>query len=60
MQTDFFQVLNYVVVVEVSKKDLKLSDRIYKCECGNVIDRDFQAALNLKRYGENALKESVA
>lgn len=43
------------------KKDLKLSDRIYKCECGNVIDRDFQAALNLKRYGENVLKQqSVA
>ena len=42
------------------KKDLKLSERIYKCECGNVIDRDFQAALNLKRYGENVLKESVA
>ena len=39
------------------KKDLKLSDRIYKCECGNVIDRDYQAALNLKRYGENVLKE---
>ena len=34
------------------KKDLKLSDRIYKCECGNVIDRDFQASLNLKAYGE--------
>ena len=34
------------------KKDLKLSDRVYKCECGNVIDRDYQAALNLKRYGE--------
>ena len=34
------------------KKDLKLSDRIYKCECGNVIDRDFQASLNLKDYGE--------
>ena len=42
------------------KKDLKLSDRIYKCECGNVIDRDYQAALNLKRYGENVLKQSVA
>ena len=41
------------------KKDLKLSDRIYKCECGNVIDRDYQAALNLKIYGENVLK-SVA
>lgn len=34
------------------KKDLKLSDRIYKCECGNVIDRDFQASLNLRNYGE--------
>lgn len=43
------------------KRDLKLSDRIYKCECGNVIDRDFQASLNLKRYGENVLKQqSVA
>ncbi len=37
---------------ESIKKDLKLSDRIYKCECGNVIDRDFQASLNLKAYGE--------
>ena len=34
------------------KKDLKLSDRTYRCECGNVIDRDFQAALNLRAYGE--------
>ena len=39
------------------KKDLKLSDRIYKCECGNVIDRDYQAALNLKRYGEMFLEQ---
>ena len=37
------------------KKDLKLSDRIYKCDCGNVIDRDYQASLNLKQYGENVL-----
>lgn len=42
------------------KKDLKLSDRIYKCECGNVIDRDFQASLNLKIYGENVLKQQSA
>ena len=34
------------------KKDLKLSDRIYRCKCGNIIDRDLQAALNLKAYGE--------
>ena len=41
------------------KKDLNLSDRIYRCECGNVIDRDYQAALNLKQYGENVLKQYV-
>ena len=41
------------------KKDLKLSDRIYKCECGNVIDRDYQASLNLKKYGENVLSQSI-
>ena len=34
------------------KKDLKLSERIYRCDCGNVVDRDLQAAVNLKRYGE--------
>ena len=39
------------------KKDLRLSDRIYKCECGNIINRDFQASLNLKKYGENVLKQ---
>jgi len=33
------------------KKDLKLSDRVYKCEkCGLVIDRDFNASINLKNY----------
>jgi len=33
------------------KKDLKLSDRIYKCShCGLVIDRDYNASLNLANY----------
>ncbi|MBR1579966.1 MAG: transposase, partial [Selenomonadaceae bacterium] len=33
------------------KKNLRLSERIYHCEkCGNEIDRDLQAAINLKRY----------
>ena len=41
------------------KKDLKLSDRIYQCVCGNIIDRDFQASLNLKQYGENVLKQNL-
>ena len=35
------------------KKDLKLKDRTYICaECGNVIDRDYQASVNLQRYKE--------
>lgn len=41
------------------KTDLKLSDRIYRCTCGNTIDRDLQASLNLKTYGETVLHESV-
>lgn len=33
------------------KKDLKLSDRTYRCEgCGLVIDRDINASINLARY----------
>ena len=30
------------------RKDLKLNDRIYKCECGYVEDRDYNASLNLR------------
>ena len=30
------------------RKNLKLSDRIYRCECGYVADRDLNASLNLK------------
>ena len=34
------------------KHDLKLKDRIFKCNsCGLVIDRDFNASLNLYLYG---------
>ena len=33
------------------KKDLKLSDRMYKCDvCGLVIDRDYNAIINLANY----------
>ncbi|WP_338854969.1 transposase [Clostridium perfringens] len=38
------------------KKDLKLSDRIYKCNCGFNIDRDLNASINLK----NAKKYKIA
>jgi putative transposase len=33
------------------KEDLKLSDRTYKCCCGLVIDRDLNAAINIKVAG---------
>lgn len=35
------------------KHDLILSDRMYVChKCGNIIDRDYQAALNLRDVKE--------
>lgn len=38
------------------KSDLKLSDRTYKCDsCGIEMDRDLNASLNLKVYGESTL-----
>ncbi len=30
------------------KSDLKLSDRTYTCQCGNTLNRDLNAAINLK------------
>ena len=32
------------------KKDLKLSDRTFHCECGFIIDRDLNASINLANY----------
>lgn len=34
----------------VIKDDLKLSDRIYNCECGLRLDRDLNAAINIRNY----------
>ena len=35
------------------KQELRLSERIYKCEkCGIEIDRDLNAAINLEKYEE--------
>lgn len=30
------------------KKDLKLSDRVFRCQCGYVENRDYNASLNLR------------
>ena len=38
------------------KDDLKLKDRIYRCECGLELDRDLNAAINLR----NAPKYKIA
>lgn len=40
----------------VVKEDLKLSDRVFVCpDCGNKLNRDFNASLNLKMYGEQSV-----
>lgn len=42
------------------KEDLTLSDRIFKCEkCGIEIDRDLNAALNIKRVGVDILYNRI-
>ncbi len=37
------------------KIDLKLSDRVYRCECGNISDRDINAAKNILCLGQTQL-----
>ena len=39
-------------VYQGSKIMIISDDRVYRCACGNMIDRDFQASINLKTYGE--------
>ena len=34
-------------------KELKLSDRVYRCDCGHEIDRDLNASINLANYAIN-------
>lgn len=37
------------------KQDIQLSDRVYECECGMVINRDYNASINIKRVGMTQL-----
>ena len=37
------------------KEELKLSERVYVCDCGNILDRDVNAAINIKNEGMRIL-----
>ena len=39
------------------KEELSLSDRIYCCECGNRMDRDVNAAVNIMNEGKRIFAE---
>ena len=39
------------------KEELSLSDRIYYCECGNRMDRDANAAVNIMNEGKRIFAE---
>ena len=41
------------------RKKLTLSERIYKCECGLTIDRDLNAAINIREEGLRILKLAI-
>ena len=45
-------------VYQINKKEeLSLSDRIYYCECGNRMDRDVNAAVNIMNEGKRIFAE---
>jgi putative transposase len=37
------------------KEELRLNERIYCCECGNCMDRDVNAAVNIREEGRRIL-----
>ena len=34
-----------------NEKEMSLSERVYKCTCGLVLDRDYNSAINIKKEG---------
>jgi putative transposase len=36
-------------------KEIKLSERAYRCDCGLNLDRDYNSALNIKKEGIHLL-----
>lgn len=47
-------VTKFATQVSIYQVKLPLSDRVFKCPCGLVIDRDYNASLNIKnQIGQN-------
>ena len=42
------------------RETLSLSERIYRCECGNEMDRDVNAAINIREEGKRLLLNETA
>ena len=40
-------------------RDMPLHKRVYRCACGNEMDRDVNAAINLKHLAEKALRQAL-
>ena len=40
------------------EKEMSLSERVYKCTCGLVLDRDYNSAINIKNEGLRLLELS--
>ena len=51
----FFPSSKNAVNVEGIKKELRLSERVYHCECGNEMDRDRNAAINIREEARRML-----
>lgn len=41
------------------KERLSIAERIYRCECGNVMDRDVNAAINIREEGKRLFRREV-
>ena len=39
-----------------NEKEMSLSERVYKCTCGLVLDRDYNSAINIKKEGLRLLE----
>ncbi|MGF7534986.1 transposase [Bacillus mexicanus] len=42
------------------KENLPLSERLFECGCGNIMDRDHNAAINIQEEGKRLLQNIVA